>query len=244
MRLEPVVRRSASQGAFDQLIGHLLDGGIGPGDSLPAERTLTEILGVNRQAVREALQRLSQAGLVQISQGEPTRALDYRNNGGLDLLPRLLVAPDGPNVEVGRAVMEMRACIGPDVARRAAERATTDQSNGIVAAAAQMHGAREVEILVDLDLEFWERLVDASDNIAYRLAYNSLRSAYQPLAEILGPVLLDELSDAAGHDRIAEAVRTGDPARAATTATELLSKGTRAITSFLSELDRDLKEDR
>lgn len=235
VELEPVVRRSASQGAFEQLIDRLLGGGLDPGRALPAERSLTEILGVNRQAVREALQRLAQAGLVQINQGESTRVLDYRRSGGLDLLPRLLVGPDGPDVAVGRSVMEMRACIGPDAARRAAERATPELAVAVAETAQKMSRPDlDVRSLAALDLAFWDLVVEASDNIAYRLAFNSLRAAYEPLADILGPVLTAELTDAQAHSRIAGAIASGNGDLAASTASELLAKGTAAITQLLS----------
>lgn len=238
MELEPVVTRSASQGAFEQLIERLLSGGLDPGLPLPAERSLTEILGVNRQAVREALQRLAQAGLVQINQGEPTRALDYRRSGGLDLLPRLLVGPDGPDPAVARAVMEMRACIGPDAARRAAERATPELAGKIAETVRQMAGSDlDVTGLAQLDLTFWDLVVEASDNIAYRLAFNSLRAAYEPLADILGPVLTAELTDVEAHGELAEAIGSGDAERAARIASALLAKGTHAIAELISNIE-------
>ena len=58
---------------------------------LPSERRLAEVLGVSRPAVREALQRLSQAQLVEVRHGGSTTVRDFRTFGGLDLLPRLLV---------------------------------------------------------------------------------------------------------------------------------------------------------
>ncbi|MEA2499475.1 MAG: hypothetical protein QOH26_1880, partial [Actinomycetota bacterium] len=95
MGLRPVERRSASGAAFDQILDELVAGRLSPGAALPAERALTETLKVNRQAVREALQRLSQAGLLDIRQGGSTRVLDYRHSASLDLLPHLLSRPDG-----------------------------------------------------------------------------------------------------------------------------------------------------
>ena len=42
---------------------------IAPGDALPSERQLSDELGASRHAVREALKRLQQAGLISISPG-------------------------------------------------------------------------------------------------------------------------------------------------------------------------------
>ena len=62
---------------------------------MPSERTLAEELGVNRHAVREALKRLQQAGLIRIAQGGATRVLDWRQSGGLEVLLDLMNAAGG-----------------------------------------------------------------------------------------------------------------------------------------------------
>src|SRR5436190_909399 len=74
----------------DRLRGDILAGRLQPGESVPSERALAEEYGVGRHAVREALKRLEQAGLVRISQGGATRVLDWRDSGGLEVLLDLL----------------------------------------------------------------------------------------------------------------------------------------------------------
>lgn len=60
-----------------QVVQHLessiLSGKLGPGDRLPAERQLSEDLGVSRSVVREALGRLATVGLIESRQGSGTR---------------------------------------------------------------------------------------------------------------------------------------------------------------------------
>src|SRR4051812_6949708 len=102
------------------LRGEILAGRYEPGGALPSERRLSDELESGRHAVREALKRLQQAGLVAISQGGATRVRDWRRHGGLELLLEGEV-PD--ELEAGRAAMEMRACIGADAARRCDQRA-------------------------------------------------------------------------------------------------------------------------
>lgn len=235
MELRPVAKHSASRAVFEQLFGAVVGGSLAPGQNLPAERALTETLKVNRQAVREALQRLAQAGLVSISQGESTRVLDYRRSAGLDLLPHLLASDDGePDVAVVRSVMEMRAAIGPDVARLAAERIAPDRAAELEAIAGSMRATSDLDELASLDLDFWDLLVDAADNIAYRLAFNSLRAVYEPLRSELSPALSEELTDRAARERIAVAIRVGDGAKASATARRLLGKGTNAINQLIA----------
>ena len=80
---------------FSQLRKQILSGSLAPGDPLPSERTLVGELGVSRHAVREALRRLQQAGLIAVSQGGATRVLDLRSSGGLELLPISRSRPRG-----------------------------------------------------------------------------------------------------------------------------------------------------
>src|SRR4051794_34990352 len=127
MRLEPVQRKSLPDAVFEQLMAEIVAGGMPAGEALPAERTLTEQLGVNRQAVREALQRMHLLGLIDIRHGEPTRVRDIRSSASLELLSWLAVRPDGSiDPAVVRSVFELRATIGTDAARLCATRAVPE----------------------------------------------------------------------------------------------------------------------
>jgi GntR family transcriptional regulator, transcriptional repressor for pyruvate dehydrogenase complex len=241
MPLQPVKRRSVSDAVFDQLSDEIVAGRLGPGESLPAERALTELLQVNRQAVREALKRLGEAGLIEISHGGSTRVRDFRRNASLALLPRLMLRPDGTvDPATVRSVMEMRAALGPDVARRAAERATGEQAASLGAVVERMATAGgDPAALVQLDLQFWDELVDASDNVAYRLAFNTLRHTYEPVADVLAGAMAGELGDLRNHRTIADAVGDADADAAERAARRLLVKGTAAITALVADLEED-----
>ena len=75
-----------SERVHEHLRRDILEGRLAPGAAVPSERVLAADLQANRHAVREALKRLEQAGLVRISQGGPTRVLDWRDSGGLEVL--------------------------------------------------------------------------------------------------------------------------------------------------------------
>src|SRR5689334_9134111 len=118
-----------------RLRAEILGGRFAPGDALPSERTLSEELETSRHAIREALKRLQQAGLVTISQGGATRVRDWRHHGGLELL---LEGELPEALQARRAAMEMRACVGADAARRCAARADGARKAQIAAHAAQL----------------------------------------------------------------------------------------------------------
>lgn len=69
MALQPVQRRSVPEEVVEQIIADVLSGEMKPGDVLPSERQLAELLGVSRPAVREALRGVLAAGLIEVRQG-------------------------------------------------------------------------------------------------------------------------------------------------------------------------------
>jgi DNA-binding FadR family transcriptional regulator len=192
----PAATATRSSRIHARLRAEILAGDHPPGSALPSERQLSEELGASRHAVREALKRLQQAGLVTISQGGATRVRDWRHHGGLDLL--LALGADGdapPELGLARATREMRASVGADAARLCARRADAATRAEIVARAealAATTGADERTATYDL---LWDRIVEASGNLAYRLALNTLVAGQRVLefdARLVGAEVRDE----------------------------------------------------
>ena len=245
MPLQPVHRQSVAAAVFEQLSDEVLTGELGPGEELPAERALTQALGVNRQAVREALQRLAEAGLVEIRHGGRTRVRDYRRSAGLELLPRLLIRADGSvDADVAIGILELRACLGPDIARRCAERGDEAARTTVGALAEQMRAAGDdLEALSALDLQLWDTLVEGSGNLAYRLAFNSLRRTYEPITGLLRETFAEELRDHAGRAVISAAVAAGDGPAAAAATQRLLGRGERAVRRLLQTIQAHAEQE-
>jgi DNA-binding FadR family transcriptional regulator len=88
------------------ILALLAEQGLGPGDRLPAERDLMARMGASRAAVREAIVRLCQDGLLVARQGSGT----------------YVAAVDVAAVSAVRALLEPAAAAG------AAERRTTSQA--------------------------------------------------------------------------------------------------------------------
>lgn len=238
MPLSPVTRRSVPDEVFDQLLGELVGGDLAPGEALPSERRLAEVLGVSRPAVREALQRLVHAGFVDVRQGDSTTVRDFRRLGGLDLLPRLLLARGGLDLAVARSILEARAHVGPKIAELAAQRGGPDLA---------AHLARAVEALRDdadpvrrqhVALTFWEHVVAGADSVTFRLMFNSMRAAYLPLVEALAPLMAAEVDRVDAYAALAEAVAAGAPDLARDRAAELLAVATTTLLTAIDEMER------
>ncbi|MDM4772679.1 FadR/GntR family transcriptional regulator [Solimonas sp. SE-A11] len=206
-----VSKESLSESVYRQLADKILRGELPAGEPLPAERELSEALGVNRGAVREAIKRLQQARLVAVRQGGNSVVLDYRAEGGLELLPSLLVNRQGQlDTAVVRSIMAMRSALAPDIAATAVKggAALADELDALLA---RMRGdAGNLKALQDHALAFWQRLVEHGGNIAFRLAFNSMTRTYTQVWDALTPVLQAEFRDLDNLGAIAAAVRRGD----------------------------------
>lgn len=217
------MRTSVADAVHDQLRQAILSGGQPAGSLLPAERVLAASAGVNRQAVREAVQRLRQAGLVDVLHGEGVRVLDWQRSGTIGLLLDNAVRPDGTlDPELILSLLQLRLVVLVDAARLAARRRTPDHERELVRMLAEMR-AEDPDAPVTPRFDFWEQVVAASGNVAYRLAFNAQFAVARKLpAETLaalaaGARLLDH------YEALAAAIADGDEERAAVEADAIIS---------------------
>lgn len=235
--LKPVRRQSVADAVFEQLRDQIVGGEMRTGTTLPPERELAKLLGVNRQAVREALKRLEQMRLVSIQHGGGTTVADFRVQGHLDLLEALVGSGEAVDTRVLRSIMEMRSALSPDIARLAARRASSEVKARLRQTVETMGATEELPELQVLALRFWTALVDGSGNLAYRLAHNTLRAAYEPFLDVMAPVLEDELRDRDTYRAIARAVEEADEAAAETEARALSQKGEESLSAVASAIE-------
>ncbi|MDV7244120.1 MULTISPECIES: FadR/GntR family transcriptional regulator [Rhodococcus] len=238
MMFEPIARKSASTEVFDQITARVLGGDLAAGESLPSERRLAEAFGVSRPAVREAIQKLAQAGLVEVRQGDATSVRDFRQHGGPELLSQLLIRNGQPDWPVVRSVLEARRMIGTQVARLAAGRATPDAAAAVQNAAEALAAASDPVSQQVHALTFWERVVDAADSIAFRLIFNSLRNAYEPTMAAMAGVMVAEVGRSDLYHALADAVAAHDEDTATGVAATLLDLGTAAVTTAIDQLQQ------
>jgi len=236
MPLQPVQRTSVAGAVFNQLSDEIVSGRLAPGEALPPERELTERLGVNRQAVREALQRLDQLGLVEIRHGGSTRVLDFRQVGGPELLVLLLLGENGTlDAGVVRSIFELRATVAADAARLCAARAVPGTVRALEDAADAIAAAPTPLDALAASEQFWGLVIEGADNVAYRLLHNSLERIYDPIRDQVASLIADELDDAAGHRRVAVAIAKGQERAAEVAARKVLASGTEAVVAAMAE---------
>jgi GntR family transcriptional repressor for pyruvate dehydrogenase complex len=108
-----------SQEVLARLVDMLLSGALSPGERLPPERGLAEMMGVSRPSLREGLRALTAFGVLESKQGHGTYLVSSLDRLPLEpyLLQLLL------NTGKLHEFIELRQIIEPTVAALAARRA-------------------------------------------------------------------------------------------------------------------------
>lgn len=239
--LGPVTRRSLTDAVFERICQRIFRGDLAPGARLSSERELAVELGVNRNALREALKRLEQLRLVAIHPGGSTRVLDYRRTSGLDVLHALLFSGDMTlRLHSARSLIELRTALGPDIAGRAAQRLGPAMEDDLATTLDALRGTPEADIPARQrrSLELWRLLVVASDNLAYQLAFNTMEQAWTTIQDLVAPALRDELLDQRGYDRMIRAVTRGDASAARRGARHLVELGEAGLLRALAVVEK------
>ncbi|MET8900866.1 FadR/GntR family transcriptional regulator [Streptomyces sp. NPDC127113] len=225
MTEQPIRREAVSDQLFTLVRDRILSGTLAAGAPMTAERELAAEFGVNRHAVREAVKRLQQARLVEVSHGGRTRVLDWRRTAGLDLAVQLARATGSPTHDLRRDVLEMRASLGADAARLCAARCSRQTAADIVSAAAGYIGCGpDLAELGAADVAWWRLIVEGSGNLAYLLAFNTLVDGSLNAGEVPMELRAAELLDIEGHVRLAALIGTRDEQGAEAAARALLAR--------------------
>ncbi|QIP87860.1 FadR family transcriptional regulator [Streptomyces sp. Tu 2975] len=226
MKHAPIRREAVSDQLYALLRDRILDGSLPAGTALTAERDLAAEFGVNRHAVREAVKRLQQARLVEVSHGGRTLVLDWRRTAGLDLAVGIAEAGTGPALpDLARDALEMRACIGADAARLCAARCSRRTAADVVEAAGRYALAGpDLTELGAADVAWWRLIVEGSGNLAYLLAFNTLVGGTLAVADVPIDLRTAELLDVEAHVRLAAHIAAREPEAAERLARELLSR--------------------
>ncbi|WP_433345014.1 FadR/GntR family transcriptional regulator [Microtetraspora malaysiensis] len=238
MDISPITRAVVSDEVFTRLVDEILSGRLAPGEAVPAERELAERFGVNRHAIREALKRLRQAGLVHITQGGKTRVLNWRANAGLDVLSALAAAGAVPPVRVLHDITEMRRSVAADAARLCAIRATDEQVAAITAAAERYPtDPADLAAASEADLDFWTAVIEGSGNIAYRLGLNTLVDGFTDIGvETIADLGLSmEYAARDAHIELAQCISARDAAGAHRLAEDLLGRIVELLADAIKE---------
>lgn len=155
-----------------------------PHTRFPSERELAAQYDVSRSAVREAVVKLTQLGLVETRPQSGTYVSDFQTEGSLDLLVHIMRAGEAIDQEVMIGLLKMRRITEPFIAREAALHAVPEDIDALRTAGDKLIAAirrtpTKLSRLSERDFTFHAMLTKASHNLIFQLFFNSFKPIYK-----------------------------------------------------------------
>ncbi|HYQ76017.1 FadR/GntR family transcriptional regulator [Cellulomonas sp.] len=189
-----------------QLRARITSGDWPVGTRIPPEPALVELLGVGRNTVREAVQSLVHAGLLERRQGSGTYVLSVSE----------LAVSMGRQIADARQrdVIEVRRSLEVEAARLAARRRTTADVatiTGLRDQRAEAYRSGALDRMVAADLALHRAIARAARNPVLLSLYENLIDA---ITDNIRFNFAQILQDGDNHDGLVEAIAAGDDVRA------------------------------
>ncbi|GAB3022596.1 fatty acid metabolism transcriptional regulator FadR [Bowmanella dokdonensis] len=161
--------------AEEYIVESIWSGRFPPGTILPAERELSELIGVTRTTLREVLQRLARDGWLTIQHGKPTKVNNFWETCGLNILETLARLDESGIPELVDHLLAARTSVSAVFIRGAIKNAPEQ-------AAEILKGYGDVpedgQAFADYDYRLNHDLALASGNRVYVLMMNGFRGLY------------------------------------------------------------------
>lgn len=214
----PVRKVRAHELVIRQIEERIVAGDLQPGDRLPGERQLSELLNVGRSSVREALRVLEALGIVvaRTGQGQGSGSVIAASEGGaLASLLRMQLALSRYSVD---DVVEMRVMTETWAARQAARRAAEEDGHTLLkdleALVAAM-GESDIDTVafLELDSAFHVGIAEAAQNRLVSQWMHALREAIRREMIVVFEGVADWQAMTAGlraeHAAVLQAIKVG-----------------------------------
>jgi GntR family transcriptional repressor for pyruvate dehydrogenase complex len=208
---EPVRKTKVYEQVASQLQKFIRSGQLKPGDKLPPERELAEMLHVSRDSLRDGIRALELVGLVEPRQGEGNVVHEPSADSLINPLTTLLLHQR----ELVGDLLEFRRMIEPTLARRAAKNASPEDltyMEDIVRR--QKEKVDRGELAIEEDSEFHYAIARAAKNSVVLkvldVFMDLLRESREKSLQVQGRLQ----KSLEGHRQIVQAIQRHDPAAA------------------------------
>lgn len=188
-----------------EIKGMIANGTLSPGARFPAERDMAKHFQVNRASVRQVLKVLEMMGVLTQRVGDGTylsTSAEAILNEPLDFL---VLLDDLSHHEL----FETRLIVEPELAARAAERATAEDLHALRAAITAMQNSRGTQERLAADMAFHDAVFRASGNRICQLLFKRIhRIVLNSMTQLSNRVALEKPLNY--HKRIYAAIRAHD----------------------------------
>ena len=204
--LKPIEKPNIPEEIIKQIVSEIHSGSLHPGDRLPSERQLVELLNVGRSSLREAFKVLEAVGLIKrTTEGTILCRPGEIENPGLWL---------GAWFAEIHEVFETRKLMEIELASLAAQRATAEDIKKIGEIIVE---AYSMDQILAWDVSFHRAIVEAAKNTIFSQVYNLVTGLlfqtykYYSLLEVNEQISKNILSQ---HKEILRVIDSHDPAAA------------------------------
>lgn len=146
-----------------------------PGSILPAERELSELIGVTRTTLREVLQRLARDGWLTIQHGKPTKVNNFWETSGLNILETVARLDHDRVPQLIDNLLAVRTNISAIFIRTAFK---NSPEKCIEVLHHELTTENSADEFSELDYNIFRGLAFASGNPIYGLILNGLKGLY------------------------------------------------------------------
>lgn len=177
-----VIKAQSPAGFAEQyIVESIWNGGFPPGSILPAERELSELIGVTRTTLREVLQRLARDGWLTIKHGKPTKVNNFWESSSLNILETLAQLDQEGIPDLVDNLMSARTNISA-IYIRGAIKNNPEKTIELLSAYKDVDDTGEAFAAFDYQLN--KELVVASGNSIYLLILNGFKGLYSRIGSL------------------------------------------------------------
>jgi GntR family transcriptional repressor for pyruvate dehydrogenase complex len=193
-----------------RLIGRIkrliADGSVAPGSKFPPEREMAKEFGANRASVRQALKVLEMMGVISQRVGDGTYLSESAETILNEPIDFLVLLDDLSHHEL----IETRLIVEPELAARAAERATAEDIAVLRNAVLALERSKVMRDRLEADMAFHNAIFHASGNRICQLLFKGIhRTVLTSMNQLYDRVPIEHPRKF--HRKIYTAIRAGDP---------------------------------
>ncbi|GAI87898.1 unnamed protein product [marine sediment metagenome] len=159
MSFKTIKRESTLEVIVQQIKDQIKKGILKPGEKLPSERKLADLLGVSRASIREAIQALAFSGYLEVIQGKGTYVLEIATK--YDEIIKFFSEFSNYSLDY---LMEARIMLEGEFARLAALNASQEEIDVIERIFNEIANSKDLNTFFVKDLEFHLTIAKATHN--------------------------------------------------------------------------------
>jgi DNA-binding FadR family transcriptional regulator len=193
-----------------EIVDHVISGELREGDRLPAEHEMVNQLGVGRSTVREALRLLETRGALVVRAGRHGGPVVRRPRAEdlSEALTLILQFEDATMVDI----IQARLAFEPVIAHAAAKRIKRADLDILANSVETMRADIENnDVFLEQNQLFHATIARASGNPVLRIFVETLKSLADGAIVGIRATSERRADVAAAHEKIVDALRTGDP---------------------------------